>query len=709
MKTYIDNIYSRDTNPEAWTAWQIINETSVNIFLTGKAGTGKTTFLRHLSQHSPKRMAIVAPTGVAAINAGGVTIHSFFQLPFSPFIPGAKLRTDYTMRKERIRILRTLDLLVIDEISMVRADLLDAIDATLRHFRRNDFPFGGVQLVMIGDLQQLPPVVVESEREIIEQHYSTPYFFSSQALQQSPYATVELKTVYRQSDQQFIDILNQIRDNHVSEATLNALNCRYIPDFNPDDKDGYIRLTTHNNQADNINSLKLLNLDTDEQDYECSVQGTFPEASFPADKLLKLKVGAQVMFLKNDKNPERRYYNGKIGVVTGLKPDMVRIRCISDNVEVEVEYEEWSNTKYVINPVTSEMDEKVEGTFRQIPLRLAWAVTIHKSQGLTFDRAIIDANQSFAHGQVYVALSRCRTLQGIVLSSRINYNSVISDCAVSAFISQQSQQTPGEKAILDMKANYAVDLVKQLYYFRHITSAGHRILRLFEEYCSHTYPMLISEIKAFLTLADNDIIAVADKFVNYCIAQRQQGVDIRDDNTIMDRIANGAKYFKTKTTSLLSAVVEKTDVEIDRKEVAKQLSELRLQMDNDITVKCAELKAVAADGFEINFYLHARALAIIETEKKEKKPAREPKAKTTFSADIKNQKLYDAVVKWRKNKADENDVPAFQILTQKAVIDLVAKQPDNLTDLRKVNGFGAVKTKQFGEEIIQLVQQYKID
>lgn len=696
--------YKKDDNYEAWLAWQIISETSVNVFLTGKAGTGKTTFLKKLHEQSPKRMAIVAPTGVAAINAGGVTIHSFFQLPFSPYIPNTKFKTDFTMRKEKINIIRTLDMLVIDEISMVRADLLDAVDASLRHYRRNDAPFGGVQLVMIGDLQQLPPVVVDSERSLIESFYTSPYFFSSLALQKSQYVTIELKTVYRQNDLKFVGLLNSIRDNRIDQSVLSALNARYIPDFNPSDDEGYIRLTTHNSQADGVNASKLSDIASDPVSYECRVQGVFPESSYPADKTLTLKVGAQVMFIKNDKSQERRYYNGKIGVVTALRKDSVDVRCLSDDIVATVEYDEWTNAKYVIDKETNEISEQIDGEFSQIPLRLAWAVTIHKSQGLTFDKAIIDAQMSFAHGQVYVALSRCRTLEGLVLSSRISYESVISDNAVNSYLYNQTKMTPSESAVDQMKADYAVEMVKQLFDFRNITSSAYRIERIFDENLHKTFPRLLAELKAVLSIVNSEILDVADKFVAFCSFTRQQGADIRDDDELKNRIANGSKYFYTKCESLLMPLSNMVDVEIDNAAVKKQITDLLDVYNKDIKVKMTELKAVSENGFNVDAYLKTRANAIIDVEKK---PAAAKKTKkVVVSDDVRHPRLYEKIVLWRRDKAEELNVPAYVVLSQKALVDIVNKLPENESQLKKVNGIGNVKLKQYGAELISMVNEY---
>ena len=318
-----------EMNEESILAWNIIEKTSANLFLTGKAGTGKTTFLKRLKELSPKRMVVLAPTGIAAINAGGMTIHSFFQLPFSPYVPGTTFGSGeqkrYKFSNLKRNIIRSIDLLVIDEISMVRSDLLDAIDSVLRQYRkRHDLPFGGVQLLMIGDLHQLAPVVTPQEEQMIGQYYDTPFFFSSNALKQAGYLTIELKKVYRQQDQQFISLLNQIRENKASEATLQALNQRYIPNFEPPKEGNYIRLTTHNAPAQYINEQQLAALPSQAYSFTAEVEGNFPESSYPADFKLILKPGAQVMFIKND--PQHRFYNGMIGEVRTIIGDKITVR-----------------------------------------------------------------------------------------------------------------------------------------------------------------------------------------------------------------------------------------------------------------------------------------------------------------------------------------------------------------------------------------------
>ena len=439
-----------ESNRQIELARRYVEQTGVSVFLTGKAGTGKTTFLREVAAKCPKRHAIVAPTGVAAINAGGVTIHSFFQLPFDPYLPDVKeLVTEYQMpenrkslNKTKLNVIRTLELLIIDEISMVRADLLDAIDMVLRRYRRSSRPFGGVQLLMIGDVHQLSPVVTESERSYMEKVYPTPYFFASKALQRIPYVTIELTTVYRQQDEAFVDLLNHVRDNNIDAETLSRLNARVESGKWKVESEQAITLTTHNRQADAINRRQMEALKGEQRVFEALLKGNYPEKLLPCERTLEIKVGERVMFVKNDSSGGHRYYNGMLGTVTGFRYDDEEkkeyIEVINDDGDViNVGHETWESLRYTLNARTNEIEQEVEGTFSQYPLQAAWAVTIHKAQGLTFDRVVIDAADAFAFGQVYVALSRCRTLEGLTLSTPLTAGVAFEDRSVSQFVSSQ--------------------------------------------------------------------------------------------------------------------------------------------------------------------------------------------------------------------------------------------------------------------------------
>lgn len=411
----------------------IVEKTDVSLFLTGKAGTGKTTFLRDVVRHTKKKCIVLVPTGIAAVNAGAMTIHSFFQFGLGPFVKGViEPKSDFRINKSKMELIRNLQLLIIDEVSMVRADLMDHIDVELRRIRRNSKPFGGVQLLMIGDLQQLPPIAHGGEDELLRQYYKTLYFFSSAALKSMKYSCIELKTVYRQTDGHFINILNHARECTLTNQDISDLNTRYIPDFSPKPEDGYIRLMTHNRQVDYINATEMAKLDSHPFTFEAAVTGTFPEESYPTANSLTLKKGAQVMFIKND--PERRFINGTLGEIRSIDKNCIAVRLAESGKTIEVEPMEWQNIRYQFNDETKEISSKQIGRFKQYPLKAAWAITVHKSQGLTFDKAIIDVHAAFSPGQAYVALSRCRTLEGLVLSSPVSASVFMKDKAVDAYM-----------------------------------------------------------------------------------------------------------------------------------------------------------------------------------------------------------------------------------------------------------------------------------
>ncbi|MFN3939038.1 MAG: helix-turn-helix domain-containing protein, partial [Chitinophagales bacterium] len=426
------------TNTQFQLASDLVNYTAQNIFLTGKAGTGKTTFLKHIRESTAKKTAVVAPTGVAAINAGGVTMHSFFLLPFEPFLPvrggwnagyanQSNLFGKIKLSSARREVMEELELLIMDEVSMVRCDKLDATDAILKYVRRSSLPFGGVQVLLIGDLFQLPPVAKEEEWAILKDHYASPFFFHSKIIQQYPPLHIELKKIYRQKEQQFIGLLNNIRNNTMHEYDFEMLQSRYNPQFVPPPSEGYITVTTHNYKADNINNAELNKLPGRAFIYNGIVEGEFNESSFPTELHLTLKEGAQVMFIKNDSGEHRRYYNGKLARIQKLSAEEIIVVTNDEQAELKLEIEEWKNIKYNFNKEKNVLEEEVLGKFRQYPIRLAWAITIHKSQGLTFEKVIIDAGQSFAAGQVYVALSRCTTLEGMVLLSAIRSHVINTD------------------------------------------------------------------------------------------------------------------------------------------------------------------------------------------------------------------------------------------------------------------------------------------
>ena len=448
---------SETTIDQALYASRFINHTNKNVFLTGKAGTGKTTFLRQIVNNTYKKCLIVAPTGIAAINAGGVTIHSLFQLPFGNFIPinqpqqsfreNVKLNDPLSVIKNlqmydsKRKLLRELELLIIDEVSMLRADLLDAIDLVLRHVRRrNSLPFGGVQVLFIGDLLQLPPVVKNEEWEILKQFYNSIYFFDALVLQQNKPVYIELDKIYRQTDQRFIDLLNHLRNNEITAEDNLLLNTFYKPDFKASPSDNYITLTTHNYKANELNKNFLNRLPGKSFFFEAKLDGDFNEYAYPIEKTLELKIGAQIMFVKNDPTGAQRFFNGKIGIVSAITDIAIEINFTDSSAPVKVEPFVWQNLKYKLNEISNEIEEVIAGKFTHYPIKLAWAITVHKSQGLTFDKAIIDASDAFAPGQVYVALSRLRSLDGLVLTSALKFNNISQDNKISTYAKTQTEQ-----------------------------------------------------------------------------------------------------------------------------------------------------------------------------------------------------------------------------------------------------------------------------
>jgi hypothetical protein len=694
-------------NPELRLAEDIVRHTNRSVFLTGKAGTGKTTFLHDIQRKTHKRLVVTAPTGVAAINAAGVTLHSFFQLPFGPFIPGGQAQTGkYRMRKEKKNIIKSLDLLIIDEISMVRADMLDGVDSVLQRYRRSGKPFGGVQLLMIGDLLQLPPVVQRAEWRILQNHYDSPYFFSSTALARTDIVAVELRHIYRQSDQHFIDLLNRIRDKDLDSGTLQLLNSRHIPDFKAPGRDGYISLYTHNRQADAANQAKLDGLPGKRRLFHAEINGEFPEHLYPTAAELEMKTGAQVMFIRNDLSGHKAYFNGKIGTVTDMSDDAIEVRCPEDRRSIHVDPTIWENIEYTIDPQTAEISQKVIGTFSQYPLKPAWAITVHKSQGLTFDRAIIDVQAAFAHGQVYVALSRCRSLEGLVLSKPVSAAAVKTDPTVQRFVDQLKTSPPSAEDITRAKSDYQQQLLMECFTFDRLHWLLGRLNTLLQRHAGVIQVSGAGDIREIFKRTSAEIYSVGNKF-----KKQLQGMFTRDqapteDPAITDRLIKASAYFNDTFKAFLVPYLDTLAVETDNKEIRKQIRQTLKQLNQENAVKLAAVFS-CKEGFSPEGYLKSIAVAAMEdTPARAKAPSKTGVVMFT-EADVGHPELFERLRQWRAQKASAHNLAHFQVLHQKTLIQIAVHLPDTIVDLKKIKGIGDRLAERYGEELITMVADYR--
>ena len=708
-------------NIELNKAWQAIANTNVSLFLTGKAGTGKTTFLRQLREQLPKRVVVCASTGIAAINAGGVTLHSMFQLPFAPYIPETTFNNNqrrFSFPKGKIRLLRSIDVLVIDEVSMVRADVLDAIDSVLRRYRHRYKPFGGVQLLLIGDLQQLAPVVRQEDWDLLGKYYDSPYFFSSKALQQLEYYTIELTKVYRQSDPEFLNLLNMVRENRMTSEALAHLNSRCIPNFDPPKEEGYIRLTSHISQAETINQREMEALEGKQFIFDAKIEGEFPEMSYPTDKVLVLKIGAQVMFVKNDR--DKRYYNGMIGTIIGIDENSIMVRPMDTDVELKVVADVWQNCKYVLDEETKEISEQVIGTFSQIPLRLAWAITIHKSQGLTFERAIINAKQAFAAGQTYVALSRCKTFEGLVLSAPIPAHAIITDYQVQGYTQQMAAREPSENQLQEAQRNFLYATLEELYNFTPVLYAYADLLRVMEEHFSKLYPELIARFKSLEPELRNDIDAVAKKFcaqVDYLVRTEENPAE---SPKLQERITAATSYFLDK---LLPLIKQASDLSLptDSKRV-KERAEVSIEtLREALRVKTQLLNYVQSGPFSLSAYLRRKADILLDiadkgdadAPAKSSKTARKKQEKeeklTDVPQDILHPRLFNVLRAWRAETARELSMPAYVVFSQRALVSMTNMQPRTVAELKKLPGVGKAVIERYGETLLELINEYLLE
>lgn len=647
-------------NPLLQLAEAYVNTTNTVVFLTGKAGTGKTTFLRQLRQSSSKKLAIVAPTGVAAINAGGMTIHSLFQLPFGPLLLNSAERPEVNYSAEKRQLLQGLELLVIDEISMVRPDVLDQLDLILRNLRGNTHAFGGIQLLLIGDLAQLSPIIREEEWILLRPYYRTPYFFSSQVLQRTDYVRIELDKVYRQRDEEFVNVLNEMREQQLSDTSLKKLNERYLPGFKPAPEDPYITLTTHNRIAQQLNTEWLESLQGKEVTYTATIRGEFPADAYPTETTLKLKSGAQVMFVKNDSSPEKRYYNGKIGIVSRLETDTVYVST-PDGQEIAVQALEWSNVKYELEGEA--IAENNAGSFAQIPLKLAWAITIHKSQGLTFDKAIIDVSEAFTHGQAYVALSRCRSLEGLVLRNPVIAQNVIGDPAVKRFNEEAEKRRPDQQTLKAHQEAYRLYLLTELFNFNGLREK-------------------MKKFESLLPGLESEVFAVASKLPPQLAGYSDE------------RLHKAAAYFQEKLSIAANRLHEQlTGFVGNSKELAGKADEL-LQW---VMTKLKLLETFSQAQFTTENYLNLL--------RRQKPQAVHSYLKALNSKP--NELLLERLLAWRESTSQSENILSSMLFTEQTLAAIAARLPETLKALSGIKGVGPEKAARYGAGILTLIRAYQ--
>ena len=709
------------TNEMFQLAIQLVNQSNRNIFLTGKAGTGKTTFLKYIRENCPKQMAVVAPTGVAAINAGGVTIHSFFQLPLAPFIPETKgtgfpahgqdtstgsvsnkhsLISRLRFNGDKKKVLQQLEILVIDEISMVRCDVLDAIDTVLRYVRqRPSERFGGVQLLFIGDMLQLPPVIKEQEWGLLSEYYNGQYFFDSKVLQEDPPVYIEFNKIYRQRDERFISLLNQVRNNELDEDGIQLLETRFQPTFRRSKHDGYIILTTHNNKASEINARELGGLVTPLFTYEAEIQEEFSDRAYPAEVILHLRVGAQVMFIRNDAADKgKRFFNGKIGIISKLEKDKIFVQCEGESAEIEVRKEKWENIRYTLNKSTRQLDSDVLGSFTQYPLRLAWAITIHKSQGLTFERAIIDAGAAFAPGQVYVALSRCTNLEGMVLQSRVNSSSLFSDTRIVEFSQRSASSGQLQQEFAVAKKHYQQTVLFSTFDFAVAINSGKELLEYLLEHSSSFNPESFAWTEDLLGKMDK-LQETAKKFQAQLQFLFQQPESPEENQPLQERIKAAAAYFVTEIGSLVSFIQQSPAVTDSRlhskeyndsiKEVFAQLAMKRFMLEGfngkfDMEAFHRRKQKFLLPSFSVNAYAGA-------SEKRVESP---------------HPLLHQQLRKVRETICARKDLPIYIVAGSNTIDEMAMFLPQTLAELRKISGFGDAKVQQYGQQFLDVIAAY---
>jgi hypothetical protein len=677
-------------------------QTDKPIFLTGRAGTGKTTFLQHIRQNLAKEMVVVAPTAVAAINAGGVTIHSFFQVPLGPLMPGVRGKSQAqppirSVNPEKEKMLRRMQLLIIDEISMVRADTLDYIDALLRLVRASARPFGGVQLLMIGDPYQLPPVT-NNDWDMLSSFYKSPYFFDSLVWGSSAFLTFALSRIYRQSDPVFIDILNDVRNGKVTENTLSALNARCISQADSELSD-YVTLSTHNNKVKEINQQRLNALQAPEHLFTAAITADFPSEAYPAEKELILKEGAHAMFIKNDSSGKKQYYNGRAARVSRIENGRVHVTFFDDGSGFIVTPEIWQNVKYALSETEGKISESSAGTFSQLPLplRLSWAVTIHKSQGLTFDKLVVDVRSAFAPGQVYVALSRCRSLDGLVLLAPVNAASVMVAPAVKSFMQNASINAYDSSRLAAVRHDSLGEAVLDLFDFTMLAKFWEPVLG-FIKANDLLHGLVQQRTEAVSKLINVDLIKVSASFRKQELLTLLDASEQQRQDVLPERLTKATTYFFTKLSEAMR--------EID--DLLAQCDQRALDLDFPLSAArlkhCMGLKAgiflslTEVTSLDELVLTAAKALTDYQSDKGEIKPQTSREKQPIVDAE-----LLGKLLEWRADIAQQRDVQPYSIVSDTVLTQVAEKIPNTLTKLSQIKNFGPAKASDFGPDIIRII------
>ncbi len=697
-------------------AFQFITQTNKNLFLTGKAGTGKTTFLKYLKLNTHKNVVTTAPTGVAAINAGGVTLHSLFQLPFAPYIPVEDTNKN-TLNKHPLlsqirlntlkrKVLKNMDLLVIDEVSMVASNTIDAIDIILKSVRKNfNYPFGGVQVLFIGDLRQLPPVIKNINSSVFNSIYSSYFFFDSIVLKKYTPVMIELKTIYRQQDDAFVKILNAVRENKLTEDHISNLNRRLKKDFQPNNKDGYITLTTHNSQANEINETQINKLKEKKFVFEAKIKDDFPESMYPAEKNMTLKKGAQVMFLKND-TEEKKYFNGKIGVIEHLTNNEIIVKCEGDSQPIEVKEQKWENVHYKINESTRDVEQQTLGFFVQFPLRLAWGITIHKSQGLTFNKLIVDAQKAFANGQVYVALSRVRSLEGLILTSPISQKFL----GPSNNIQNWEEYNNQPEKLPTLLENSKIECIRTECLKIFDWSIVIKAISDINKFAKNNHDNLDQGVEKWTYELLNQITELnttVKKFQKNIYKLTTDPEFNKNQSKFQKRLKDSAEYFQPKIDLLKDKVLHHP-ITCKTKKIAEQFDEPLEEVGSFIHDINNQLNYLSKGTFTLNTYLREwkvnkrPKLKIKKTYVKKK-----TKPKSLISAEkIEHLDLYQQIALYRKEKSEQKNIPIYRIFSNKALKEMCEFLPKTEDSLLLINGLGPKKTEIYGEDLITIIVDY---